>query len=780
MTATTSTAKSFFKNRFLSDIAQNKKILIINFVLELLGLPVATTILLIIAHLENLKTNQSFEHIYLMLIPFLVLAAFTTAVSIFLGCVIALFHFDYLYRKPIVDMNYSLPLSTNQRFFADYISGLLIYLVPVFVSVILSFMILGVGCTIVDLSDVSQFIPYIIKAGFIVIAGMFMLYTVSVFSISFCGSTFEAIFSIIAVIITVPAAICCVWLLIISSSSYGMTIENIINSPVLTASSPIGAVIFFCVYFFGAMDEVDYEGHTQFYDSMYIRWMAVALIVTLIYLAASFFLYKFRKAEDVSKPYVYKMFFYVNSGLSVFCIMSLFIGGNINVIPAIVMCAVGWFIMEVINRRGFKRFWTAPIGFAAAVLSVFAVSTVCKVTDGFGAAKHVPAAISVESVNLHFSDGNIFDYDLDNVQFHDRDVIKATTEFNKEIADRHFNFDKYSYNYLNQKEADGKYGYPNNCYHDDCFITISYQTIYGSTVMREYNVPSYMLSDLTKAILLSDEYAEYAANELCLNIANNNSEDRYYRKYNETLKGTLKTRLVVSNKFMTNSNNAVITRDTISKIHDAYETDLKNMTEEDLDNMKVYGYIQDMWILDSFENTKSVLSDIDLAVKELDIYDSIDEVNQNTNINYEPHWCFDIKSNIKSIESERFSLFGYYDDDYDEDDYYKDRFEDLETITVLNDNNRYYDSYDSYGNDNSHIRINKDLQKVFDSCTPIVIGKKPLAVLQFRNQNYYLVDTPENQKILEDFLSNRNNEFYEYKKNYDYDDYDEYGNNIYY
>lgn len=129
---------------------------------------------------------------------------------------------------------------------------------------------------------------------------------------------------------------------------------------------------------------------------MYCKWIVITAIVVLLYVGAAYLLYRFRKAEDVSKPYVYKAFFYVIMTMAVFCILSLFISLNGFVVAGILMCAIGWFIMEIITRRGFKKFWTAPIGFVAAVLSVFLICGICDVTHGFGMAKHVPATVNIE------------------------------------------------------------------------------------------------------------------------------------------------------------------------------------------------------------------------------------------------------------------------------------------------------------------------------------------------------------------------------------------------
>ena len=755
MTATTSAAtKSFFGKRFLTDLLENKKVFIINSMLELLGLPVVSILAIVAMYIDKLTENDPdfYIDLYVIIIPFIFIAVGTIIISILLGFVIALFHFNYLYRKSIVDMHYSLPLSNTQRYFADYLSGLSIYLVPVFIAVILSAIILAIGSVFVDMSEFWEVAPYIFKAGLVVIVGMIMLYTISVFSIMFCGSTFEAIFSIIAVNTLIPATITCVWFAISTTSSYGMVGESIFYSPVFTATSPFGAMVFFFMYLFDGIDR-SMDGINNYYDSMLIRWMIVAVIMTALYLAVSFLLYKRRKAESVSKPYVYKAFFYAIGTASVYCIISLLISSGINIISSaiagVIICGIGWFIMEIIARRGFRRFWTAPIGFAAVVCSVFLVCGICKVTDGFGAPRHVPAAISVESVSINVDDTSIFPYSVAEINFRDRDVIKAVTSLNKDAVDRHFHFDDYTYNEIGTINRDKDR-------YDHQHIEITYQTIYGSTVKREYSVMSFMLSDVVQTVLCSDEYAKYAADGIAVDAANASSSGKYYSSYSSVKKGKVGGKITISNKLGQSESSVSLGSESLAKLHDAYMKDIQNMTPEQLRDGNIYCMFGQYWVLDSFENTLEVLAERDLSV---DMIERSDISSGGYSSNNKDIWT---TSEIEIINSPRFysrpkDFFGkdskssysryYYDSGYYGSGDDLDKYSELDGITSAfsdNSNSGYY-----YGDDmESEVIVNDALLMLLNNATPIIINEKPVAIIHCKNATLYVRDTAENKALL--------------------------------
>lgn len=711
MTAATSNKKSsFFGTRYRNDISQNKKTLIVHIVLELLGLPVLAVIALIMMYLSNEGDNIPRETQYAIesgCSAFAVISVITIFASLFLGINIALTHFNYLYKKSIADMNYALPLSSTQRFFADYLSGFTMYMAPAVGAVLLSIAIFGIGTPFIEgVNEFWEIFPE--KAVFIVLIAMMLFYTLCVLAITFCGNTFEAVFSIIAFNALIPAAVACIWSALCESSSYGIDTSAILMNNIFTSTSPVGAVFFFFVYETEAYQYTSHRFETSsFASALMIKWIIITLIVIAIYLIAAYLLYRHRKAEDVSKPYVYKTAFYAMMTMSVFCILSLFISFGGFLAAGIVLCAIGWFIMEVITRRGFKKFWQAGLGFAAAVVSVIVVCKIFDATNGLGMAKKVPSAMSVESIAV--SNEILPSYTM---VFKDKKVIEESVKLHKELVDRHFNPDDYDYEPINDK-ADYIY--------TDIMISLNYSTFTGSSVMRQYELPSGMMGELTKAMILSDDYAEqiYDVMSTAFDLTYyNDNPDRVTIEY-KNKSGEYDSK-VVSQQFIKN----------ISK---AYYDDLMNMTEDDLLNAKFCGYIfYEYFVLDTFENTIAVLESENIYLDDITKSDIAGEIS----FEKYPMFFSDAQRIFEEDDDNETNGLFYYD--YEDDSSYKRVVVDSITSTF---NYSYFNfSYETNPTDEAIELVNRS--------TPIVLGEKPIAVFDVNGTTLYLLDRNDNEELL--------------------------------
>ncbi len=714
--ATSSKMKSFFGTRFFNEIKSTKQLLIVNIVFQLLGLPMLAVIAVILMYIENLpEHNELMDVVSISCIPFIFISVGTIFLAICLGVVIAMINFSYLYRKTIVDMHHSLPLTTTQRFFADFLSGLSIYIIPALGAIIISLGILGVGSVITNMTEIWEAVPMMLRASFIVIMAMLLLYAISVFALTFCGNTFEAIFSVFSFMLMLPATIGCVWLALVHSAPFGISGSSIFFKNIFTSTSPIGTFAFFIQHLDTYMDDSSSDLW------MYCKWMAITFIVILLYIGAAYLLYRFRKAEDVSKPYVYKAFFYLIMTMAVFCILSLFISLNGFVIAGILMCAIGWFIMEIITRRGFKKFWTAPIGFVAAVLSVFLICGICDITNGFGMAKHVPSTMNVERVEISNSD--ILDYN--DITFKDKEVIKQSVKLNKEIVDRHFNSENYSYNYFEKGQ--------NVSYDDynDSDITLKYHTLTGSVIMREYSVPADLMGELTKAIMLSDEYAEYTSQEISSTV-------HYYD--NKIMINPLR----IKDKFGSSIQNVENYEEQIYKLSACYRDDMKKMTAEDLENENIYCYIDDYFVLDSFTDTIEYLKEMGYSFDDeklarehsyLAMYVDLDPVFATRAPFY-----YDPKN------EELFDSYRYYSSDDYNDVTKHARLDKITNIAA------------DYYRDTTEIKymtyFYEDIIDFANALSPLLFNEKPLAVVYVNDTVLYLKDNEKNRMLLEDVKEN--------------------------
>ena len=243
--ATTSENKknSFFSVRFRSKFSEDMKLFITNLVFQLLCLPVFAGILIWEIYQDNNNLHDRASSI-----PFVVIAVIALFLSTGMGLVIPMINFRYLYNKSLVDMNYSLPLNNRQRFFADYLSGLTAYIAPFLIGAVISVIELLIGSCFVDIGDITPYIPSVIQVGSIIIVGLIMLYTIAVFAISFAGSTFEALFGIVAVNIMIPLFIFLTWSNIVEAAHFGLTSKSVETNFTLFTTSPIGVFVFIIAF----------------------------------------------------------------------------------------------------------------------------------------------------------------------------------------------------------------------------------------------------------------------------------------------------------------------------------------------------------------------------------------------------------------------------------------------------------------------------------------------------------------------------------------------------
>lgn len=733
MTAATSSettkqvkTKSFFGRRFFTDINSNKKCLIVNCVMQLLALPVAAVLVLLMCYVEENYDNLSPDTINSISnggAAFAVIAVIAFGISIITAIPTVLNHFSYLHKKSNADMHYALPLNNKQRFFADYLSGLAVYLVPVIAAVILSLAIVGIGSIFIDTKMFwEKVMPIVFRVGTIVFLGMLQFYTVSVFSLTFCGNGFEAGFSICAFNVLIPSTIACLWFAVIETAAFGVVPESLLRMNIFTDTSPVGAAAFLLNF----DDYFSAYGDSTNFDSMFAKWIIMNIICTAIYAAAAFFLYKSRKAEDVSKPYVHRSFFYALLTMAVFCILSMFITEDAPISAGIVVCAIGWFIMEIVTRRGFKKLWTAAISFVVATAAALGVLGICIASDGFGATKRIPSADSVRSVIIDSGSSQL----ISSVKFTDEKVIEEAVKLHQECIDKYYNPDKNDFPPVNK----GDNIYTTN----DSFFRLTYTTKSGAVFSREYMVTQSMETGLIKAILLSDEAADLFTEDIGYKDEYSNSRSPY----------------VMSASFINLSQSANLSESEMEKFVSDLKADINDMTEDDLMNGDVYCYLDNtMFVLKSFERTIANFNDLGFDFSEA----SIDE---NFSIMTDPV--------LASYNGLSYETYGENDYSYDID--FLSAIDELCNISSYG-----YSGSISYGRVSEISCDNPYISDLIDNMTSFVIGEKPIAIISLSDYGSYhfLKDTEENRKLIDDLMK--------YKiEDHDYDPYAEDTEEIFY
>ncbi|WP_028515567.1 ABC transporter permease [Ruminococcus flavefaciens] len=749
MTAATTSEnkkKGFFSVRFKSKFSEDMKLFITNIVFQLFCLPVFAGILIWETHLQN---NQIFDRTDS--IPFAIIAVIALFLSIGMGFVVPMVNFRYLYNKSIVDMNYSLPLNNRQRFFADYSSGLITYVVPFLIGGIVALIVLLIGSCCVEMDYVMDYIYDMVRIFFIMIIGLILLYTISVFAITFAGSTFEALFSIAAVNVMIPLFIYITWGNIVSAAHFGLTESSVTKNYTFFTTSPIGVLGFFITYlddyymphsYISSGAVYDLTEYT-FMDSMYFNFIIRSLIFIAVIIAITFLLYKHRKAEDVSKPYVYKAFYYIIMSAAVYSIVTIMKMTAIKsgLIAALIISGIIWFVMEVIRRRGFKRFWTAIISFAAASAAVIGIIKVIELTDGLGRAKYIPSSLLVSDIEIE-----IWGYDMaDNaVILHDKKIIDDAIRLNREIIDRHFEPDKYSYVLSDYRLSDDDRLYSEtkkkNYDLDIADIRMIYYTKGGSAIVRQYKVPSEMLTDISCDIYTDKEFAENKTKEIYYNSLRREGDPIDYidESHADYCNFEFRDKLDVSKSIELSVEEG-------KELAEAIRRDYTAMTAEEFKNAEFYSYIGDIIINSACHESLRFMDEHNIAYKKTgsELLDEIDTYSSPVTVSPAREYVFPLMYFKNYNYTNDFS----YNEPSDYDNYTNECIK-LDSVFNL----RLYRgrSYIHYGKKKHFEFANTDaVETLLEAATPVVTGEKVLAEVQIGSITLFITDRTGNDVMIE-------------------------------
>ena len=739
MTATTTSenkkTKSFFSVRFKSKFSEDMKLFITNLVFQLLCAPVFIGVMLFDMYLDQ---NMMFSH-QDDSIPFYFVAFIALILSIFMGLVIPMVNFRYLYNKSIVDMNYSLPLNNRQRFFADFSSGLIAYIFPFIIGGLVALIELLIGSCFIDLGEVLWYIPLMVKTAVIILIGLILLYTISVFAMTFAGSIFEALFSIAAVNIMIPLFIYLTWMNIVEAAHFGLNSDSVVRNYTFFTTSPIGVFGFIIAYLekcvpFQPHEVLEQMNKTEdLANTMYFNFMLRTLIVIAVIIGITYLLYKRRKAEDVSKPYVYKAFYYIIMSAVIYSIVTAMKMTSLDsgLFAALVISGIIWFVMEVIRRRGFKRFWTAFVSFAIASGAVICVVKLIGATHGLGRAKYIPSASSVTDVEIDL--WGLADINQNRV-LHDKKIIEDAIALNQELVDRHFQHDKYRYElseytiqYTEQNRLKGNYEL------DEQEIRIIYYTKLGSAIVRQYTVPTELITDLCCDMYTDKEFAEQVTKEIYYRSLRADSDGTYghfcdspeeadYCDFSLTDKAGFTQGIKLS----------------VEEGKDLFEAlcrDYAEMTSDEFKNSEFYCYVENMIINSSCHNTIEFLEEQDITYKKsgAELFESLAASSSPVTITAEPEYVFPLTLYKDSnYENHRIN----YMDDYGD---YTTACIKLDSIFSLSLNrNR---TYRDYGR-SKHFEFTdpEAVEKLLEAATPVVTGEKVLAELQIGSWTLYITD----------------------------------------
>ena len=493
-----------FRHNFFEQLKDSKKMMIIVFIMHFFAAPV-----IFLSAIYNCATRTGIYPDDM----FGVIGIFTTIIAAGCGIIIALNIFKYLYKRPVVDMSLYLPLSGNEKFFSDFLAGLTAYFAPFIAAELFSFIFLGIGqlafggktitythygytysevCK--TFSDTAFPLFELVIGGIII---MLMLYVMTVLVMTCCGTLFESAAYTLMLNGLIPAVIVC-GIALFFNDLYGIDFDEQFFE-ILGFTSPAGGAYGLAN---AITESVDNRTISSVLGGTYapaangativplLKWMLPMMLITAAMFGISYLLYRKRKAEQVTKPFVFRAFYNIIVTAAIFCILSLFIVSNEVGVPAFITTGIIFLIFEVVTNRGFKKLWKSAIKYVVIVAAVLGVNFISRTTGGFGIVNKVPSAGSVSSVMVSTSYETEIGYTF------------SETENIQKIIDIH----KYC---LESRNAD----YENGVYS----FNITYKLRSGGNMTRRYSIPIAEMNKYAEITATKEGHerrAEYVYNHL--------------------------------------------------------------------------------------------------------------------------------------------------------------------------------------------------------------------------------------------------------------------------
>lgn len=451
-----------------------------------------------------------------------VVSLMVTAAVIAAMCLVALFvftfvttlrSFRYLYNKTTVDMDYSLPVDHNTRFFGDLAAVFTVSILPHLAAALISAVIFGF-CRVPEESAVLSLVIEVIgQAAFTGIFACIMEIAICLLTISVCGRTAEAYIYPVLVNFAIPV-IHSLGILIVESGIYGATSDTLsigFSSAMyaITCTSPFGMIFTTVFSWFStySYDGTELVGSAPIMDAKYL---ITVVVLTVLFLAGSYFLIKHRRAERVGMSWVYRGLDVILPGIVIFSIVmpvcysaaSRIRGQNSlmgsysfssNFLPGLIIgTAVATFIvyiiMALISGKNFRRFGRTVLNWAATLAASVAVCVLLNISNGFGTGNNIPAQADIKSVQVSYLDSRQGGYFSTDDNYFNIRARSGDDELLALARDIHAEA-------LGDMSADKNYS---------CRVAFYYTLKDGGILAREYNVTGDTL-DRIKGQMLAPE-----------------------------------------------------------------------------------------------------------------------------------------------------------------------------------------------------------------------------------------------------------------------------------
>ncbi len=440
----TENRSNYTKSYFCFQMGRLKVCTIFSVIFAALGFPLLNIIFAI--------EESDFDFDTTLLIPLLLLGIVCVMGTCAMSYITPILTYRHLYTKTNADNILSLPLTANQRFLSDTLAAYTSFALPYLISCALSVL---VGLIAGPESDTLTIAEYAFK-------GFFLLITFSALNIAVitcCGRIVEAILYPIAINAVMP--LICVFAIQMSYidcvglSTYS---EDLFRNPAIR------------IWPFGNAFSLLFNNSGQIFT--------YAVVMLIIFLAAAYFGYTKRHAENIGKSFVFRYSYVIASSLVAVTLVFMYTyalemepaKGNFGVVlPLAIILFILMLIMEVINYKKIMSIVKFLLRYVAILFGgIFACFLFSK-TGGFGAESFIPTTSSIDSVDISYTVySNARNYNSITVK--SKDMIDLVRAEHKAVLEK-----------AKQNETD--------YYDSDQRVYISYTLKTGENIYRDYSLP---------------------------------------------------------------------------------------------------------------------------------------------------------------------------------------------------------------------------------------------------------------------------------------------------
>lgn len=360
-------------------LLKNLGLIILSVAIVILVCPVYT-----IVHLKSITYAE--DYIYPISEWIQDLTIFAVYIGLVGTFIYSAINLSYMFSKKSSDVFHSVPLTRGELLFSRAVSGLIATLIPIIV-LFASLMILNAAYGYTYL-----YAEKILLCFAFVVASTFVFWSLSIMFSICAGAVFDYLLSYIGVNLGVYLIA-----LIVHKLLENYLLGYFDNNPIYMYFSPI-------VYCFTRISRFLNESMGT---KEIITFFVISIILTAVFYAVTYLLYKKRKVERTGSAYAYRFVYIICGFIISFCtaygVGYLFSGGEINTavfwIIAVVGALIGAVAYSAITNRSFKNFKRAIV-LGTVSVAMMGTITLLMILDPLGFSKRLPKESKIESAAL--------------------------------------------------------------------------------------------------------------------------------------------------------------------------------------------------------------------------------------------------------------------------------------------------------------------------------------------------------------------------------------------